>query len=272
MWSISYYYYTVGLLLIEKNNINAIILEAIKASLLPWILYPNLQDTYTMETTEKILACTKQPKTESISEKIQTNFTFNLLKNCAEHTETALNLCITAESWKDENDLKTWLEKLEQSKTLSTKRIFNFVSAILIGDFSDSSINTAALKISLKCFQNHRDTANNLLVLVLHKLSKTTDSELNFELLKALPKMASRKENLQLVLLTLDSLKKGTGDLQTFALRLFYDLWKENNKYYCYLEKILVEQSSNQNSDYYIAKANIFMELCQKRLVVILML
>lgn len=259
----------IGLLLIENNNINAIILEAIKASLLPWILYPNLQDTYTMETAEKILAHAKQQKTESVSEKIWTNLTFNVLKSCGEHAEIAFNLCVTAESWKDESDLKAWLEKLEQSKTITAKRIFNFLSAILISDFSDCTINIAALKILLKCFQNHRDAANNLLVLVLHKLSKTTDSELNFELLKALPKMSSRKENLQLILLTLDSLKKGTGDLQTLALRLFYDLWEVNNKYYCYLEKILVEESSNQSSDYYIAKANIFMELCQKRLVLI---
>lgn len=256
-----------GLFLVENHNINAIILESIKASLLPWILYPNLQDTYTMETAEKILAHTKKLNTKFVSEKIWANSSFNVLKNCGEHAEIALNLCVTAESWRDEKDLKTWLEKVEPSKTITAKKCFNFLSAILISDFSDCTINTTALKILIKSFQNNRDAANNLLVLVLHKLSKTTDSELNFELLKALPKMASRKENLQLILLTLDSLKKGSGDLQTLALRLFYNLWEEDNKYYCYLEKILVEESSNKSSDYYIAKANIFVELCQKRFV-----
>lgn len=177
-----------------------------------------------------------------------------------------LSLSVVYEIWDDTPQIIEWLDSVEQIPDLLFQKISSVINGLLIAEFDETEINIKALKILLK-FSQTKPPANNLLVLILYKLSKTKDPSLHFELLNAIPKMAAYKENLQLIVLTLESLTNGVHELRTLAMKLFYDLWLENNKCYSFLEKVLVSKAPTGFSDYYVVKANILEQLSKERYV-----
>lgn len=245
---------------------SSLTLQCIKASVLPWTVYPCMLDSDALNLAKQILTYSENINPESVTKTIDSNKLFCQLKNTNHALQLSVKLKVLQESWHSEHDILNWLNKLELSQTTFLKHITDFLMGIFISDFDLVEINIKCLQILKKYFRTFPAVTNNLLVLILFKLSKTINSKLHFELLKSLPEMAVQKENVQLVALTLQSLTGNFGELHTFIMDCFLRLWEEDNRCYTYLEKVLVNEPRTFVEEYYIVKAKILNEICLKRL------
>lgn len=219
----------------------------------------------TLHLTKQILTHDIKNNNAPTTKSACKNEIYNELKCSTGVLETSVNLCVTFESWKDENDTISWLNEVEKSPAVFVKRIINFLLGLFISDYKQVEVNIKCLQILMDCFKKFPNLTNNLLALVLFKLSKTTNSKLHFELLKALPEFATKKENVQLVALTLQSLTGNFGELHVFVMQLLLELWEKDSRCYDYLEKVLIHEPQVFVWEYYVVKAEILKQICVKR-------
>lgn len=177
----------------------------------------------------------------------------------------AYNLCVLCESWSSTNDIKKWLDNLEKTPVVFQESIFHFLLALTMENFEISDISVRCIHILLENIKMFKNLNNNLLILLLYKLPNVNSSILHFEILKALPKFAVREENVVLVRLTIESLSKSSRILYTLSLSLMFEMWKNDNRFYGYLEKILAEPQDTPDWEYYVTKSFILKEICRIR-------
>lgn len=176
----------------------------------------------------------------------------------------SLQIFIILEKCKNDKDIETFLNSLEKSPEFFLSKLHNFLLGLFITDFAETTITSKVFSLILKCIDFNKNLAASTLTVMLYKLTKTTDSKLHYQILKALPRMAINKNNFFKVVSTIQALNKGHNSLKTFSTSLMLDLWKINGKSYTYLEKFLVApySSSCNKWEFFITRAHILKELC----------
>lgn len=238
-------------------------MESLKISVLPWLLYPCFVTENATKLANKILNL--ETKTVGNTNLLVTDEIFLKLKNSSSNLLIAVNLCVLSESWKNTEDIAEWLTEIANTPEVFHKTIFQFLLAVFMRNFEFCSVSVTCLHILTKTVKTFKTLANNLLILLLYKLPQTQDSVLHFEILKALPKFATREENVLLVRLTIDSLSKSSRCLYTFAMSLMFEMWKGDNRFYVHLEKFLAEPRELPDWEYYVTKSFILKEICSVR-------
>lgn len=233
--------------------------------MLPWLLYPCFLTESTTKLADKILNLKAADTTIQSTRLLFSNTAFSNLKNSASNLMLSSSICSLCEGWKDTNEIVKWLEELEQTPDTFQKALFQFLLALFMEYFAFPHVSVKCLHLLVQSVRTYKYSANNLLILLLYKLPTTTNSTLHFEILKALPKLAVKEENVVLVRLTVESLGKGSLSLQTFAMSLMFEMWRDDNRFYGHLERVLAEPQDVPDWEYYVAKSYILKEICSIR-------
>lgn len=218
-----------------------------------------------MKLANKILDWHTENCTLKNTHLLLSDVTFLKLKDTNPNVILSTNLCMLIESWSDTNDIIKWLIELENTPITFQKDIFLFIQALFLKYFEIEDISLKCLHILINSVMSYQNLTNNLLILLLYKLANTRNSKLHLEILKALPKLTIRDENVVLIRLTIESLSKSSRVLYNFSMFLMFEMWKRNNKFYGHLEKMLAEPQDAPNWKYYVNKSVILKEICKIR-------
>lgn len=247
--------------------------QTIRMSLLQWTAYGcNLIASSLRLANDILLHIENSNKyMNGKTKQLYSNKIFQFLKCSNKHVHAAVELVILSESLTSKN-IFHWLNRAEKLPVYALKNMFNYFAALLLYEYEDFKITLKVIEILLKITDSYKELTSYLLILILCKLSNSVNSEIHFNLIKALPKMAVLKENLPLVLNTLEVLKKGMFNLKSLPFTLYFDLWNTDVKCYPYLQNLLVstceeKETINQWWEYHVTKAHVLKQICLKRLV-----
>lgn len=247
------------------GNINGLILQSLKTSVLPWLLYPSFLTESAIKLANRIFNWQAENTISQNTHLLYSDNTFLKLKNSSDDLTISSSLCVLSESWRDTQKITEWLDDLEKTPDTFQKTIFTFLLGIFMDNFETPNISIKCLRILVKNIRSSKTLTNNLLILLLYKLPETQKSDLHLEILKALPKLATREENVVLVKLTVESLSKTSRTLYTFAMSLMFEMWKDDNRFYGHLERFLAEAQEMPDWEYYVTKSYILKEICSIR-------
>jgi hypothetical protein len=252
--------------IIYQTKYDAVTKNIVKHSLLQWIANPSslISDAVKQANTlfsflEKNTVCSSHIK--------------DFVKFC-EHFEqfiitnsdiyTAKQLYILLQNWKNDEDILIWLTKLQNVPIFFTVKIVDFLFGLFLTNFDEPDINLKVFELILKCVGYKKILAANVLTAILYRLTNTTDSKLHYQLLKAVPRMAVVKDNMQKIVSTIQALSKGGSTLRTFSTTLMLDLWKIDHKCYSCLENLLISPYASQGNrwEFYVTRAYVLKELC----------
>ncbi|KAF2896131.1 hypothetical protein ILUMI_10044 [Ignelater luminosus] len=253
------------------NTSNMFAVQTIRISLLQWIAYGCSLTANSLRLANDILLHIENSNkyVNGKTKQLYSNKIFQFLRSTNKHVHIAVELVVLSESLTSKNILH-WLNKADKLPVYTLKNMFNYFVALLLYEYEDIKITLKVIEILLKITDSYKELTFYLLILILCKLSNSVNSEVHFNLIKALPKMAVLKENLPLVLNTLEVLKKGMFNLKSFPITLYFDLWNTDVKCYPYLQNLLVStcektEDINQWWEFHVAKAHALKQICLKR-------
>lgn len=246
------------------------ILFCIKATLLHWTIHPCILISDNLNIINDLLIKIDSFDDRNCNTFSTSNILLSLMQSTNEHVSLALDLCeLVTDS--QENSLHNFIDSLDQIQLDFLKPYLLFLMGLVLSD-DNEQIAKKALQILLKCCTKYNFVATNLLTVILYKLANSKDPTIHLALLKAVPRMGILKENLQLVVSTLEALRKGPEKLRVFSTHLFYDLWEIQVRCYPLLQKLLMENlpKNVDRLEFYCTKAKIVKELCRKRYIYLL--
>ncbi|KAG4067715.1 hypothetical protein HA402_005487 [Bradysia odoriphaga] len=166
-----------------------------------------------------------------------------------------------------DGDWKYLKEFLDSVQEPSQQRFGNQIQLFLRGIFLNDKLKTRhrlqIFEILLKLVKEDQDVATGLLLPVLFKLSREKEPIVQLELLRGLTQFAVVKENIPTILNTLNSMT--TGVLRSLSLDLYLRLWKQENRTYPFLHKLLhsSKEKDKESTELTIAKAFTIKEICE---------
>ncbi|XP_044265602.1 uncharacterized protein LOC123011943 [Tribolium madens] len=252
-------------LIIVKSQCDLITSNVIKSVLLQWMSSPSDLISDNLKLINEIFALLETDEKNLTRlrgfTKLYKNHQNLIITNSDVYF--SLQTYIILEQCRNLQDLVVFLDKLGKTPDFFLLKFYNFLLGLFLTEFETPLIASKVFDLLLKCTFLK---SSNLLTVILYKLTKTTDSHLHLKLLKALPKLAT-KDNLQVIIATIQALNRGPNHLKTFSTSLMFELWTSDNKIYPYLEQLLVApwQPPCHKSEFYVTRAHILRELCARK-------
>lgn len=159
--------------------------------------------------------------------------------------------------------LHPWLERIETAPDYFLEMHYWYFCGILIKETNPDSTEIV-IKIICKLVKHNKELSANVLTLILFKLTKEKTPKILLLLLKSIPEMGVLKENIPLIVNTLESFEKGPKGLQGICVDLFARLWQVEGRCYPYLERVLIKDAkdSSNTSELDIVKALTLKKIC----------
>ena len=179
--------------------------------------------------------------------------------NIAEASE-AFSLLIKLE--KSDDAALRWLQSLSQS---GVSDLTNFYPTMLSIAFAtnDSETCSVAFKLLMKSGRENPKLSHGTLSLIMHKLSQNNSPDIQHCLLQSLPALGADKCSISFIIQLINSLAIRPG-LKPIRLKLLFDLWREEDRVYLYLQRALEEATPDVNKiEYLLAKAKVIRDICK---------
>lgn len=203
----------------DKMPCNVILLHALAAALLKWLAYPSLLCQDQLPTAKGLInRILRKRQTSGRRVGDVPNELLLTFGHSNGHIRIYTELVRSLHS--PEYDTESWLENL----SLAPVDLRYMCKLVLCGIFlhsDESHVVRKSCRILVHIVHECNAFASHMLSLLLHKLTKTRDSGASEHLLLALPELVAYKENLRIVVHTLNSLLKSGKSLRYFALQLF---------------------------------------------------
>lgn len=254
----------IGTVIVDKMPCHITLLNTLAASLLKWLAYPSLLccDALTM-AKELLIKIMSQKKTNSGNDTISNKMLliFSSSNRCIQFY---MELIRSLYSLNDDTIL-SWLENL----SLAPIDLRYMCKLILCGIFLHSDESFVVQKVCHILVQIAREInsfASHMLSLLLHKLTKTHDSPTLKYLLLTVPEFAMTKENLPIVIHTLDTLLNSGKPLKYFAIQLYMKALEKEPRCYRFVSTALMdtmEKDHSWHSDVTCARAIKY--ICESR-------
>ncbi|XP_023716355.1 focadhesin isoform X3 [Cryptotermes secundus] len=228
--------------LVELKICNAISTKMFVCAVLQWLIYPSCLTGEALQTTTSILTWVNTTTSWSSSTgRIFANRLFNHLWNTDSLVGTAIEMCRLAETWQSNPAIVLiWLERIKKVPEVINEHLQLFMSALFVHNFDKNEVKQESFKLLLKIVENNNDFAATVMTLILYQLAKEKEPFIQLELLRGLTKMAVQKENVNLILHTLELLRN-KHSMKTLLVDLYVRLWKVECRCYPYLQKLLME-------------------------------
>ncbi|EGI66847.1 Uncharacterized protein G5I_04654 [Acromyrmex echinatior] len=241
--------------IVNKMPCHITILNTLAASLLKWLAYPSLLCADALVTAKELLIKTMSQKEMDNSNGIISNKMLLIFSYSNRYIQFYMELVLSLYSLK--NNTLSWLENL----SLAPIDLRYMCKLVLCGIFLHSNEPLVVQKVCHILVQIAREInsfASHVLSLLLHKLTKIHDSSTLKYLLLTIPEFAMTKENLPIVIHTLDTLLNSGKPLKYFAIQLYIKALEKEPRCYRFISTALMdamEKDRNWHSDVTCAQA-----------------
>lgn len=229
----------------DKMPCNIILLNALAASLLKWLAYPSLLCSNALAVAKELLIrIMSQTQTDNGND-VVSNKTLLMFSHSNRYIQFYIELIRSLYSL--ENDILSWLENL----SLAPVDLRYMCKLILCGIFlysNEPGIVQKTCDILIQIAREINSFASHVLSLLLHKLTKSHDSYTLKHLLLAIPECAMSKENLPIVIHTLDTMLNSDKPLKYFAIQLYTKALEREPRCYRFISAALMDTMETDRS------------------------
>lgn len=255
----------LGSMLFDKLNCDKISAYSLVASILPWMAYANILSSEALDiATNLINKITNKNDWNESTHDFSTNKIHSVLCHSHENIQFYTDICICIKSWSTDNFIE-WLDNLFKS---TESHIYKY-KIILSGIFlytNNLEILSKTGKILCKIIKKYPNYASSVLSQVLYKLSNTKQVDNTNELLFMIPEMVVSKENVPIVIHTLEALIAAGEPLKYLAIELYLRAWKIEPRCHRHLLAALIDISKNDTTlKGNVTCANAMKFICENR-------
>ncbi|XP_072755214.1 focadhesin [Anoplolepis gracilipes] len=228
-----------------KRPCNIILLNALAASLLKWLAYPSLLCSDALALSKELLIRIMSQKQTDTGDGIISNKMLLMFSHSNRHIQFYKELIMTLYSLG--NNILPWLENL----SFAPIDLRFMCKLILCGIFLYSNepiIVQKTCDILVQIAREINSFASHVLSLLLHKLTKSRDSSTLKCLLLAVPEFAMSKENLPIVIHTLDTMLNSGKPLKYFAIQLYTKALEKEPRCYRFISAALMDTMEADHS------------------------
>ncbi|KAH0539537.1 focadhesin [Cotesia glomerata] len=254
----------IAALIVNKLGCNEIVAYSLLGSILPWMAYATPLSSEALEIADNLIITitTKTFTRNKYPENIYNDDLYNYLSHSSRYVQFYTNLCVHIESCVN---LNTCLDKLSN---IPKEFLYNY--KLIIGGIFLSSKSTEtilkAISLLVRVAKENNSYAGHVLSMLLYKLSKSKEIEVTKKLLYILPELAVSKENVPIIIQTLQTFLAADKPLKYVGVNLFLKAWMVEPRCHRYLMMGLIDMSSNDKSmeaNITCAKAMVF--ICENR-------
>ncbi|KAK0095406.1 hypothetical protein PV326_008454 [Microctonus aethiopoides] len=239
----------IGKLIIEKFRYNDVIAHSLIASILPWMAYVNLLTTDALDIGKDLINTISQNSCQrnNINELCSNRHQYvNIIRHANQHYQFYIEICKYFEYAKDD-DLIFWLERLSK---IPIDLLLDY-KLVLGGIFLHCNISNVikiTAKLLLQIAQSNKSTAGYVLSLLLYKLTSTHEIDVTKDLLIILPELAVSKENVPIIIHTLETFVKADKPLKYLAINLYLKTWLVEPRCHRHLLTALIDMNKNDKT------------------------
>lgn len=229
----------------DRMPCHVILLNALVASLLKWLAYPSLLCSDALATAKELLIKIMARKETDSGNDTVSNKMLLIFRHSNRYIQFYMELIRNLYSLKD--DILSWLENL----SLAPVDLRYMCKLVLCGIFLRSDeplIVQKVCRILVQIANEINSFALHVLSLLLHKLTKTHDSSTLKYLLLTVPELAMTKENLPIVIHTLDTLLNNGKPLKYFAMQLYLKALDKEPRCYRFISNALMDTMEKDHS------------------------
>lgn len=251
--------------IVKKPSIKKYSLSILNASLLQWMANPNRLITESVQLANKIfnraLTLTKGTPENSLLD-FEIKYRDFLLTNS--EAFLVVQFCSRIEQEKQLLDL---MQNISNCSYPLLQKIIHIIYGLFIEATYDEQLTLELFNVMFKFAQYYKNSASDVIVLILYKLTTTKNPNLHIKLLKIMSKLVYTNEDMKKVIITLQVFCDHDKILQNFGLILMLEAWKVNDKCFYYLEKQIIQDNSKfgDNMDWFITKSFVLRELCKEK-------
>ncbi|KAJ4448220.1 hypothetical protein ANN_10234, partial [Periplaneta americana] len=244
--------------LIDSRLCNVVAAHMLVCALLQWLMYPSYMTGEALQEASGVLARISDTSSwSSQTSRLCANKLLSRLRCTDNLVGSAVEMCRLAESWQSNPAVACeWLNRVGRD---SPEHMQLFMSAVFVHGFDDPEVVQKSLTLLL-C---NSELAAVAVPLILRRLAEEKQPTLQLELLRGLMSTAAHKENVNLVLHTLESLRNVTG-LRVVLVDLYVRLWRSECRCYPYLQRLLLENPTDvRDWKLDVARAHAVKEICE---------
>ncbi|CAB3385723.1 Hypothetical predicted protein [Cloeon dipterum] len=240
---------------IENNKCCAFAGQVFTASVLPLMACPSLLITEPLHTVNAILESLKTAEVKAEPAPMSSH-AFYL-------GHLAVRAYILGADWNMESLLQ-WLNVVKKAPLKFQLNQSFVLGAFLIAAENSTPALPLCLEILVELARSKVELVASVLTWILTRLSQEKRPECQLALLKALPRLGKQKENVSLIINTLESLKSETS-LMPLVLNLYLIMWKLEPRVFPYLHKLILIESVRKpelQNHWDITRAHTIKEIC----------
>lgn len=263
-----YDYFATCKSLVTQKSTNVMAAKMLTCALLQWLIYPTYLAGEALQLANDIHSYINANHVwGSHTGRLFTNKWFSNVRVSDNRVNTAVQLCRLSEQWQSNpSTILQWLKKIATAPSCVTDKLRWFISALFIHTFDQEAERQECLSVLLKMVDKNNELSSSIMTLILYKLAEERDPTMQLELLQNLPAMAVQKENIPLIVHTLETLKNKQA-LKNLIVDLYTRLWKIECRCYPYLQKLLQEpiKDGDEFWELNVAKALSMKQICETR-------
>ncbi|XP_046403318.1 focadhesin [Ischnura elegans] len=259
--------------IVRTRACNLLSAKMILASLLQWLAFPNaltMAATVSAKDLVNTLRCAdgSEWKCTHNAQSLALNPTALTLRAAdSQKVDFAYILSEAGNAWKSQPAiLKEWLQTVKShAPSHILVRLHLAIAAVFLeGGFGCEDAEQASCELLLRLVEKNAEFGRSVLTLLLYKLAREKKPQSQLKLLHCMPAMAIQKENVPVVISTLESLKS-KRNLRPLLLDLYVQLWKVESRCYPYLHKLMLDEPKDTDWEWELAKATVMKEVCLLR-------
>ncbi|EFN80200.1 Uncharacterized protein KIAA1797 [Harpegnathos saltator] len=260
--------FDICIAIVNKMPCNVVLLHTLAAALLKWLAYPSLLCQDLLPVAKELINKILQNKGMTSQHVVGDNSVPNKLLLTFSHSNSHIQIYmeLMRSLYSLDVDVESWLKKF----SLAPIDLKYTCKLVLCGIFLHSEeprVVQESCRILVQMVHEINAFASHMLSLLLHKLTKTRDSATSKCLLLALPEFVPFKENLRIVVHTLNSLSESDGSLRYFAIQLYAMALEKEPRCQRFMSDALIdlakETGRNWHSD--VACARAIKHVCKSR-------
>ncbi|KAG7204192.1 hypothetical protein KM043_002028 [Ampulex compressa] len=254
----------VCLLVISKMSCGDLSLNMLVSSILTWMAYPSVLSCNALATAKYILDIIHQKEKLPMRCVRITSKLFSIFTHCDSNIRFYTELVCCMNSLTEEETI-LWLNNISIAPMdLKEKCKLVLCGLFLYSDNPD--IVKQVCHVLIEIATEIKTFASSILSLILHKLTKSKDCYESKCLLLAIPELVIAKENVPIIIHTLDILLNSNQPLKYFAIQLYVKALEKDPRCYRFLSAALVQTLRTDHSWYsQVACAKAMKRICEIR-------
>lgn len=234
----------LGVKIFFKLNCNKVIAYTLVASILPWMAYSNSLSNDALDIGKELIDTIIINDYTENRDKME-----NSLLPIVVHADSTLAfylpLCACVDTTND--NIINWLKRLTE---IPLNFLYDY-KIILGGVFlysKNSKITIEAGKLLLLITKHNTKFAGHVLSLLLYRLTSAYDVDETKELLFILPELATSKENVPIIVQSLQTMIDSGEPLKYLAINLYLKAWMVEPRCHRHLLTALIDMSKNDKT------------------------